>query len=600
MRWIVSRSLRFRWLVLFAGAAMMAFGVAQIPNAKVDVFPEFAPPQVEIQTIALGNSSTEVEELITVPMEEQLNGIEGLDELRSKSVSQLSSIRLIFKDNMDELRARQLVTERVSQIAPTLPTWAAPPTIMPPLSATSRIMKIGLTSNELNGMEMSALAYWKVRQRILRVPGVAQVNIFGERLDQRHVQVDPAKLAKNGVSLDRVMTTTSEALDSGVLQYADSFLVGTGGFVEAGGQRLNVRNVQPIQSAEDLGKVPVTRRNGKVLRLADLGLVKRDYQPIWGEGVINDRPGLMLIVQKFRGANTMEVTTGIEDAMKEMQPGLPSITADTTIFRPATFIEQSIDNLTKALLIGIFLVILIIVAFLFEWRTAFISLIAIPLSLIAAMITLDLTGSTLNVMVLAGLVISIGVVVDDAIIGVENIVRRLRQRDADAEASLSVARTVLDATIEVRSAITYATLIVLVAVVPVLFLEGLSGAFFRPLVLSYGLAVLVSMVVAITVTPAMCLIMLRKGQFRRTESPLLRVLKRGYGAILARVIRRPSPAIMTAAVCILAGLADLSDAREPAAPELQGARLPDALAHPAGHVGARGDAHLGAGLQGPA
>ena len=203
MRWIVSRSLRFRWLVIFAATAMMVFGVAQIPSAKVDVFPEFAPPQVEIQTIALGNSSNEVEELITVPIEEQLQGIEGVDELRSKSVSQLSAIRIIFKRGTDELRARQLVTERVSQVAPTLPTWASPPWIMPPLSATSRIMKIGLTSNELNMMEMSSIAYWKVRQRILRVPGVAQVNIFGERLEQRHVQVDPAKLAENGVSLDR-------------------------------------------------------------------------------------------------------------------------------------------------------------------------------------------------------------------------------------------------------------------------------------------------------------------------------------------------------------------------------------------------------------
>jgi Cu/Ag efflux pump CusA len=218
MRWIVSRSLHYRWLVLFAAMAMMVFGVTQIPSAKVDVFPEFAPPQVEIQTIALGNSSTEVEELITVPIEDQLQGLDGLEELRSKSVSQLSSIRLIFKRGTDELRARQLVTERVAQVAPTLPTWASPPWIMPPLSATSRIMKIGLTSKDLNLIEMSSIAYWKVRQRILRVPGVAQVNIFGERLQQRHVQVDPAKLAKNGISLNQVMETTSEATDAGVLQ----------------------------------------------------------------------------------------------------------------------------------------------------------------------------------------------------------------------------------------------------------------------------------------------------------------------------------------------------------------------------------------------
>ena len=270
MRWIVASSLRFRWLVVFAAAGLIAFGLTQIPNTKVDVFPEFAPPQVEVQTIALGNSSNEVEEFITVPLEEKLNGIPGLADLRSKSVSQLSSIRLIFDRGTDELRARQLVQERLSQITASLPTWAAPPWMMPPLSATSRIMKIGLEPKGLNLIEMSSIAYWKIRQRLLRVPGVAQVNIFGERLQQRHVQVDPKKLAENGVSLNRVMETTADAFDAGVLQYTHSFLPGTGGFVEDNGQRLNVQNVQAIQTPEQLAKVPVARRDGKVLRLSDV------------------------------------------------------------------------------------------------------------------------------------------------------------------------------------------------------------------------------------------------------------------------------------------------------------------------------------------
>ena len=290
-----------------------------------------------------------------------------------------------------------------------------------------------------------------------------------------------------------------------------------------------------------------------MVRLSDLGQVKKDHQPIWGEAVINDGPGLMLIIQKFRGANTMEVTNGIEDAVDEMRPGLPGMEIDTTIFRPATFIEQSIDNLTRAMLIGIFLVILIIVAFLFTWRTAFISLISIPLSLLAAILVLDIRDATINVMVLAGLVVAIGVVVDDAIIDVENIVRRLRQARAEGS-DKSTFRIVLDASVEVRTAITYATVINIVAIVPVFFLEGLSGSFFQPLVLSYGLAVLVSMLVALTVTPALCLLMLSRGKLSDRESPLLRVLKRGYGAILAPIIRRPSPAMLTAAVCLLAGL----------------------------------------------
>jgi CzcA family heavy metal efflux pump len=552
MRWIVSRSLRFRWLVVFAAAAMMAFGIAQLPSQEVDVFPEFAPPRIEIQTIALGNSSNEVEELITIPIEEQLTGIDGVETLRSKSVAQLSSIELIFERGADELRARQLVQERIAQVTPTLPSWASPPFMMPPLSATSRIMKIGVSSDDLNLIEMSNIAYWKIRERLLRVSGVANVAIWGERLQQRHVQVDPTKLAENGVSLQRVMNVTGDALDAGLLQYNEGAIVGTGGFVESSSQRLNIRNVQPVVGPQQLADVPVASRDGRTLRLGDVANVVEDYQPLWGDADINRGPGLLLIVQKFRGANTMEVTNGIEDAIDEMRPGLPGMDIDTTIFRPATFIEQSIDNLTRALVIGILLVILIIAAFLFEFRTAFISLIAIPLSLIAAVLVLDVNGTTINVMILAGLVVAIGVVVDDAIIDVENIVRRLRQARAEGS-DKSTFRIVLDASVEVRTAITYATVINVVAIVPVLFLENLSGSFFQPLVLSYGLAVLVSMLVALTVTPALCLLMLSRGPLRRGDSPLLRVLKRGYGALLALIIRRPSPAVVTAAAFLVAG-----------------------------------------------
>jgi CzcA family heavy metal efflux pump len=553
MRWIVGRSLRFRWLVVFGAAAMMAFGVAAIPGAKVDVFPEFAPPRVEIQTIALGNSANEVEELVTIPIEEQLNGLPGLDEMRSKSVAQLSSIQLIFARGTDELRARQLVQERIAQVTPTLPTWASPPWMMPPLSATSRVMKIGVSSEELNLMEMSAIAYWKIRQRLMRVSGVASVDIYGERLQQRHVQIDPKKLAENGITVEQVMETTADAVDAGVLQYTESFNVGAGGFVETNGQRMNIRHVQPIVGPDELAKVPIEGRNGRTLRLEDLGNVVEDHMPVWGEGVVNEGDGLLLIVQKFRGANTMEVTRGVEEAVAEMRPGLPGLEMDTTIFRPATFIEESIDNLTAALLIGVLLVAVIIAGFLFEWRTAFISLMAIPLSLIAAIVVLDLRDVTINVMVLAGLVVAIGVVVDDAIIDVENIVRRLRQARSEGS-TVSTFRVVLDASVEVRSAITYATVINIVAIVPVFFLQGLSGSFFQPLVFAYGLAVLVSMLVALTVTPALCLMLLSRGRLVHRESPLLRVLKRGYGATLAWIIRRPSPAIITAAACMLAGI----------------------------------------------
>jgi CzcA family heavy metal efflux pump len=552
MRWIVARSLRFRWLAVFGAGAILVFGFLQAREAPLDVFPEFAPPIVEIQTLATGNSSTEVEELITIPIEDSLNGIEGLDKMRSYSVEQLSSIKLYFKRGTDLYRSRQLVQERLAGVTSRLPAWASPPFMMPPLSSTARVLKIGITSDELSLVELSAIAYWKIKQRVMRVPGVAQVMIYGERLQQRHIQVDPRKLATNGVSLASVMESTANSLDAGVLPFAEAFTVGTGGFVESNGQRMNVRHVVPIVTEQDLAKVPIETENGTVLRLSDLGEVVEDHMPLWGDAAINQGPGLMLIVQKLPSANTLEVTHGVEEAIDEMRPGMPGVQFDTDLFRPATFVDMAIENLMTALLLGVGLVILILAAFLFEWRTAFISLLAIPLSLVGALLILELFDTVINVMILAGLVVSIGVVVDDAIIDVENIVRRLRQARAEGR-EVSTFRVVLDASVEVRSAIIYATLIDVAAIVPVFFLSGLSGAFFQPLVMAYGLAVMVSMLVATTVTPALCLLLLSRGH-RQRESPLMRVLKRGYGAVLARVIRRPGPAIVTAAVAMSAGL----------------------------------------------
>ena len=553
MRWIVGSSLRFRWLVIFAAAALIVFGIGETRNADVDVFPEFAPPMVEVQTIAVGNSSEQVEELITIPLENQLNGVPGLEEIRSKSVADLSQIQLVFSRETELYEARQLVQERLTGATPNLPTWASPPVMLPPLSSTSRILKIGITSEELDMREMSVVAYWKIRQELLRVPGVANVAIYGEQLKQQHVQVDPELLAENGVSLQQVMDQTADSLDAGLLRYSEGAVIGTGSYVEQGGQRLDVQNVLPIFGPEDLARVSLEGTDGKNLRLDDVANVKWDSQPLIGDAVINDGRGLMLIVQKFPNANTLEVTRGVEEAVDDMRPGLPGMEIDTTIFRPATFIELAMGNLLRALLLGVLLVILILAAFLFEWRTAFISLIAIPLSLLAAVLVLQGLGAVINVMILAGLVVAIGVVVDDAIIDVENIVRRLRQNRMEGTGKSTFA-IVLEASVEVRTAITYATLINVIAVVPVIFLEGLSGAFFKPLVLSYGLAVLVSMVVALTVTPALCLLLLSRG-YRHEESPLLRVLKRGYGAGLTRIIRTPRPAMATVAICLLAGIA---------------------------------------------
>ncbi|MGH8885217.1 MAG: efflux RND transporter permease subunit [Egibacteraceae bacterium] len=554
MRWIVGSSLKFRFLVVAGAAAMMFFGVAQLRSMPVDVFPEFAPPRVEIQTPSLGLSAADVEELVTIPLEEALTGVAGLDTIRSKSVSQLSSIELIFRPGTDLLEARQLVQERVATVTPNLPTWASPPFMMQPLSATSRAMKIGLSSDQHSLIDLSMTSYWNIRPRLLRVPGVANVAIWGERLRMQQVQVEPARLRENGVSLNQVMEATADALDAGLLRFSDGSLIGTGGFIDTPNQRLGIRHVLPIVTPDDLAKVPVEGKDGKPLQLSDVANVVEDHQPLIGDAIINDGPGLMLIVEKFPWANTLDVTRGVEEALDDLRPGLSGIKIDSQIFRPATFIEMSISNLTTALLIGCLLMILMLGAFLYEWRTAMISVVAIPLSLVGAGLVLYHRGATINTMILAGFVIALGDVVDDAIIDIENVVRRLRQH-RKAGSGKSTASVILGASLEVRSAIVYATLIEVVAVAPVLFLGGLSGAFFRPLALSYALALLVSMAVALTVTPAMALILLRKAPLERRESPLVPLLQRGYGAVLSRIIHGPRPAFATVGATALAGLA---------------------------------------------
>jgi CzcA family heavy metal efflux pump len=553
MRWIVGSSLKFRYLVVFFAAAMMYFGVQQIRHMPVDVFPEFAPPRVEIQTISLGLTAAEVEALVSVPLEEALHGVPGLDVIRSKSVADLSSIELIFEPGTDLLSARQVVQERVATVTPTLPSWASPPFMMQPLSATSRAMKIGLSSDELSVIQMSNIAYWKIKARLLQVPGVANVTIFGERLQQRHVQVDPTTLRRQGVSLLHVMEATSNALENGLLQFSEGVAFPKGGWIETPNQRLGIRHISPVFTPKDLAQVVVAKRGDKVLRLGDVAKVLEAHPPLWGDAVINDGPGLMLIVEKFPWANTLDVTHGVEEGLDDLRPALSGIDIDSEIFRPATFIEASIDNLTTALLVGCLLLILVLGAFLWEWRTALISVVAIPLSLVAAGLVLYWRGATINTMILAGFVIALGDIVDDAIIDVENIMRRLRLHRAEGSGT-STARIILDASLEVRSAIVYATLIEVVAVAPIFFLGGLSGSFFRPLAFSYALALLVSMVVALTVTPALGLILLRRAPLVGRESPLLPWLQRRYQSVLSRIVYAPRRAFAGVGAIAMAGV----------------------------------------------
>jgi CzcA family heavy metal efflux pump len=569
MRTIVAAALRFRFLVVALAAALMFIGVGQVRKMPVDVFPEFSPPKVEIQTLAIGLSPPEVENLITVPLEEVLAGTPALDVMRSRSVNDLSDIQLIFERGTDLLHARQLVQERMDTVAPHLPTWAAPPVMLQPLSATSRTMKIGISSTNLNLMQQSMIAYWTIRQRLLRVPGVANVPIWGERIQMLSVQADRERMAAHHVSLDTVMETTADALDAGLLRFSNGSFIGTGGFIDTAAGRMNIRHKLPIASAADLAEIPISAAQGDgqaALRLADVANVVEEPPLMIGDAVINGGPGLMLIVEKLPWANTLDVTRGVEAAIESLKPGLPGLDIDTTIFRPASFIQQSLGNLSNALLVGCLLMILMLFLFLYEWRVALISVVAIPMSLVAGALVLAWRGTTINTMILAGFAIALGDVVDDAIIDIENVVRRLRQQRR-AGIQRSTAGVILEASLEVRGAIVYATLIEVVAVVPIFFLQGLSGAFFRPLVFSYAIALLVSMAVALTLTPALALIFLRNAKLENRESPIATWMQRGYGWLLARVIPRPRYAFASVAVLALIALSVL--------PNLGQSLLPD-------------------------
>jgi Cu/Ag efflux pump CusA len=543
MRWIIGWSLKFRLFVVALAVAMMFFGISQLRTMPVDVLPEFAPPYVEVQTEALGLSAPEVEELVTLNLEELLNGTPWLQSMSSTSVPGLSSITLIFQPGTDIIRARQLVSERLS-LAYALPNVAQPPVILPPLSATSRVMIVGLSSKQVSAIEMSVLARWNIRPALLSVPGVANVAIWGMRDRQLQVLVDPAKLRAHHVTLDQIVSTTGNALWVSPLSFLNASTPGSGGWIDGPQQRIEVRHVLPIASPGELSKVNV---EGTTLTLGDVAAVVEDHQPLIGDDILNNSPGLLLVIEKFPGANPQDVTRGVEAKLAELRPGLSGIQIDTNIFRPANFIDMAIGNLSWSLLIGFLLLILVLLAFFYHWRVALISLVVIPLSLVAAGLVLYLRGSTMNMMVLGGVLIAVAIVVDGAIIDVENIVRRLRQHRREGS-NRSTASIILEASLEMRSVMIFATLIILLALLPIFLLGGVTGAFFRPLVISYALALLASMVVVLTVTPALCLLLLRNAALERHESPLLRWLQRGYEAALGWFIRMLRPAFLAAGV----------------------------------------------------
>lgn len=566
MRWIVRSSIRLQFLVIVLAGVLLIVGVNQLRDMPVDVFPEFDPPLVEIQTEALGLAADEVEALVTTPLEaDLLNGVAWLDRIYSESVAGLSSILLVFEPGTDPIKARQMVQERLTQ-AYALPNVSAPPVMLQPLSSTSRVMLVGLSSNDVSLIDMSVLAQWNIKPRLIGVPGVANVAIWGQRDWQLQVQVDPERLNEAGVTLQQIVATTGNALWASPLSYLESSTPGTAGWIDTPNQRLSILHRLPISTADNMAQVPVIDADGAML--GDVAEIVEDHQPLIGDALLSEGPGLLLVIEKFPGAHTLDVTRGVEAALEAMAPGLAGIQIDTTVFRSANYIEQAAGNLSIALVVGAALMIVILTVFFFSWRAALISVAAIAVALTAAVLVLYLRAVTFNMMILAGLVIALVIVVDEAIIDTENIGRRLRQHRQQGSEQ-SAASIVLEASLEMRSAVAFGLLIIVFTALPIFFLQGLSGAFFQPLAVSYVLAVVVSMVVALVVTPALSLALLGNAPAGRGQPPLIRALQAGYSRLLARVIQVPYLALTAAGVMIVIALAAIPALRLSLLPEFK-------------------------------
>ena len=557
MRRIIEWSLRFRLLVLGIALVMAVVAGTQLPSTPIDAVPEFTPPYVEIQTEALGLSAEEVEELITVPLEaDLLNGVAWLESIQSESVAGLSSIVLVFEPGTDVLRARQVVAERLTQ-AHALPQVSRPPAMLQPLSSTSRVSMIALTSNELSLIDMSVLARWTMRPRLMGVPGVANVSIWGQRERQLQVLVEPERLRDEGVTLGQVIETTGNALWVSPLSFLNASTPGTGGFIDTPNQRLGVHHVLPITSAHDLARVSLELDDAAeadgpaALHLGDVAEVVEDHQPLIGDATVSDGRGLLLVIEKFPGANTLEVTNGVEAALEALRPGLTGIEFDTTIYRPATFIESAVRNVALALVVGLALMAGALIVLFRDWRAALISIVSIALSYLTAGAILVGAGTTINAMTVAGLALAMGILVDEAIVTVYAVTRRLRHPRQD-EIGTERGATIMDEAVESRRGLGYAIPMILLGAVPLFFVAGAAGAFVPAVVAAYLVAVLAGTLVGITVGVALCAILLRgdppvSGRSTRIEG----WMHRGYERIALRFFAVPrSAAVMGAVVAI--------------------------------------------------
>jgi CzcA family heavy metal efflux pump len=551
---IVQFSLRFRGVVIALSCVLVGYGIYVSANAKLDVFPNFVQPQVAIQTESPGLSPEQVELLVTLPLEAKINGLGGMESMRSESIEGLSIITVVFKEGEDVFRARQLLAETLSESASELPSTVKTPRMSPLTSATMDLLKIGLVSEKMTPMELRTFADWTIKPRLLSVPGVTRCVVYGGEIRQLQIQIIPERLVAYNLALSEILAAAR--LSTGVMG---------AGFVETSNQRITLQTEGQALTPEALGNVVVLNTNGFSVRLKDVATVKEGPEPKFGDALIQGKPGVLLSMASQYGANTLEVTKAVEQELEDMKAlfARSGVDLHPRLHRPASFIETGLANMKHSLVLGAILVAVVLFAMLGSVRTAFISLTAIPLSLLAAVIVLEKLGITINTITLGGLAIALGEVVDDSIIDVENIFRRLRDYQALKSSSASSSSPgltlretfgiILNASLEVRSAVVYATFIVALIFLPVLTLTGLHGSFFAPLALSYILAIMASLLVALTVTPALCYFFFGRGVRKSAEPRLQHWLKAGYARVLGTVEKWPrTVAALVLIFCIAA------------------------------------------------
>jgi CzcA family heavy metal efflux pump len=496
---IVRASLRAPFLIVLAAVLVLIYGTTTLLQAKYDVFPEFVPAQANVQAEAPGLAPEDVERLVTQPLENAINGGANIEAVRSESIQGLSSITVTFTEGTDIFRDRQLLAERIAEAAVSLPPAVKTPVLGPMTSSTMDLLKLGFTSQAMSPMELRSFVDWTVRPRLLSVPGVARAIVYGGGRREIQVQVDPLKLATYGIALSDVVNAAQSATG-----------VRGAGFVETPTERVLLTSVAAARTPQEIAEVVVTQRDGANVRLGDLAKVLYAPEPAFGDSRVQGEPDVFVSTGSQYGANTLEVTRRVERALAELAPVFAArgVKVYAGLHRPANFIEVALRHVRNALLIGALFVVVVLVLFLRNWRTALISFVTIPLSLLIAVIALDALGYTLNTMTLGGLVVAIGVVVDDAIIDVENISRRVRL--AGEQQRLGAFQSiVLNASVEVRRPIVLATLVVGLVFFPMLVLPGIQGSFFAPLAAAFLLATFASLIIALTLTPALAFLLMR-------------------------------------------------------------------------------------------